>query len=68
LNSRAGAVDGGFFKQQRLAAAGRFHFAVGDLGDFEFGGNGLGNAFEFAARSSALTKSRKESKAIRPRS
>ena len=34
--------------RERLAAAGRFHFAVGDLGDFEFGGDGLGNAFEFA--------------------
>ena len=42
------AVDGGFLEQQRLAAAGRFHFAVGDLGDFQFGGDGLGNAFEFA--------------------
>ena len=42
------AVDGGFLEQQRLAAVGRFHFAVGDLGDFEFGGDGLGNAFEFA--------------------
>ena len=39
------AVDGGFLEQQRLAAAGRFHFAVGDLGDFEFGGDGLRNAF-----------------------
>ena len=45
---RDDAVDGGLFEQQRLAAAGRFHFAVGDLGDFEFGGDGLGNAFEFA--------------------
>ena len=42
------AVDGGLFKEQRLAAAGRFHFAVGDFGDFELGGDGLGNAFEFA--------------------
>ena len=42
------AVDGGLLEQQRLAAAGRFHFAVGDLGDFEFGGDGLGNALEFA--------------------
>ncbi len=45
---RDDAVDGGLFEQQRLAAAGRFHFAVGDLGDLEFGGDGLGNAFEFA--------------------
>ena len=42
------AVDGGFFEQQRLAAVRRFHFAVGDFGDFEFGGDGLGNALEFA--------------------
>ncbi len=42
------AVDGGFFEQQSLAAAGELHFAVGDLGDFEFGGDRLGNAFEFA--------------------
>ena len=42
------AVDGRFFEQQRLAAAGRFHFAVGDFGDFEFGRDGLGDAFEFA--------------------
>ena len=45
---RDDAVDGGLFEQQRLAAAGRFHFAVGDLGDFQFGGDGLGNAFQFA--------------------
>ena len=45
---RDAAVDGGFFEQQRLAATGRFHFAVGDLGDFELGGDRLGNAFEFA--------------------
>jgi hypothetical protein len=41
------AVDGGFFEEQRLAAAGEFHFAVGDFGDFEFGGDGLGDAAEF---------------------
>ena len=63
-NGRDDAVDGGLFEQQRLAAAGRFHLAVGDLGDLEFGGDGLGNAFEFARRSSALRKSRKESKAM----
>ena len=45
---RNDAVDGRLLEQQRLAAAGQFHFAVGDLGDFEFGGDGLGNAFEFA--------------------
>ena len=45
---RNGAVDGRLLEQQRLAAAGRFHFAVSDLGDFEFGGDGLGNAFQFA--------------------
>ena len=42
------AVDGRLLEQQRLAAAGRFHFAVGDFGDFEFGGDGLRNALEFA--------------------
>jgi len=45
---RDDAVDGGFLKQQRLATSGQLHFTVGDLGDFEFGGDGLGNAFEFA--------------------
>ena len=45
---RDDAVDGVLLEQQRLAAAGQFHFAVGDLGDLEFGGDGLGNAFEFA--------------------
>ena len=47
-NGETLAVDGGLFDQQRLAAAGRFHFAVGQLGDFQFRGDGLGNAFEFA--------------------
>jgi len=42
------AVDGRLLEQQRLAAAGRFHLAVGDFGDFEFGGDGLRDAFEFA--------------------
>ncbi len=42
------AVDGGLLDEQRLAAAGRFHFAVGQFGDFQFGGDGLGDAFEFA--------------------
>ena len=45
---RDDAIDGGLLEQQRLAAAGQFHFAVGNLGDLEFGGDGLGNAFEFA--------------------
>ena len=45
---RHDAIDGGLLEQQRLATAGRFHFAVGDFGDFEFGGDGLGNALEFA--------------------
>ena len=33
------AVDGGLLDQQRLAAAGRLHFAVGEFGDFEFRGH-----------------------------
>jgi hypothetical protein len=45
---RDDAVDGGLLEEQRLAAAGLFHFAVGDLGDLQFGGDGLGDAFEFA--------------------
>ena len=45
---RDDAVDGWLLEQERLAAVGRFHFAVGDLGDFQFGRNRLGNAFEFA--------------------
>ena len=56
----------GLLEEQRLAAAGRFHFAVGQFGDFEFGGDGLRDAFEFAGVVElALTKSRKDSKAIR---
>jgi hypothetical protein len=47
-----------------LAVANRFHFTIYELCDFEFGGDGLRNAFEFTRRSSALTKSRKESMAI----
>jgi hypothetical protein len=35
------AVDGGLLDEQRLAAGGRFHFAVCQLGDFEFRGDGL---------------------------
>ena len=41
------AVHGRLLDKQRLAAAGRFHFAVGEFGDFEFGGDGLRDAFEF---------------------
>ena len=44
------AVDGGLFEEQRLAAAGRFHLAIGDFGDFQFGGDGLGDALQFARR------------------
>ena len=35
------AVDGGPLEQQRLATSGRFHFAIGDFGDFKLGGDGL---------------------------
>ena len=42
------AGDGGLLEEQRLAAAGRFHLAVGEFGDFEFGGHGLGDAFQLA--------------------
>jgi hypothetical protein len=42
-------ASSGQFEQQRLAAIGRFHFAVGDLGDFKFSGNRQGNAFKLTA-------------------
>ena len=45
---RDDAVHGGLLEQQRLAAARRFHFAVGEFGDLQFGGYGLRNALEFA--------------------
>ena len=44
------AGDGGGFDEQRLATAGGFHLAVGQLGNFQFGGDGLGDALEFAGR------------------
>ena len=65
---RDDAIDGGLFKQQRLAAAGRFHFAVGDLGDLEFGGDGLGNAFEFARPIERIDKIAEGIKGHTPRS
>ncbi len=37
------AIDSGLLEQQRFAAAGLFHFAVGDFGDFQLGGNRLGD-------------------------
>ncbi len=40
-------VDGGFFEEQRFAAAGRFHLPVGEFSDFEFGGDGQGDAGQF---------------------
>lgn len=40
-------IHGRFFDEERLAATGGFHFAIGELGDFELGGNGLGDALEF---------------------
>ena len=45
---RDDAVDGGLLDEQRFAAAGFLHLAVGELGDFQFGGDGLGDAEEFA--------------------
>ena len=39
-NGEARAVDGRLLEQQRLAAAGRFHFAIRDLGDLQLGGHG----------------------------
>src|SRR5882672_6630320 len=40
------AVDGGMFKKQGLATAGFFHFAIGDFGDFQLGGDGMRDAAE----------------------
>ena len=42
------AVDGRVFKEKGFAAVWRFHLTVGPLGNFEFGGDGAGDAFEFA--------------------
>ena len=46
--TRRRAVDGGLLEHEGLAAAGRLHLPVGPLGDFEFGGDGNGNAAQFA--------------------
>ena len=61
------AVDRWLLDQQRLAAAGLLHFAVGDLGDLQLGGHRLGDALEFAGAVELPEKSRKESKAMRAR-
>ena len=50
------AIDGRFFEEQRLAAAGVFHFAVGEFGDFEFGGDGLRDALSSPDCSSVIEK------------
>ncbi len=42
------AVDGRLLEEEGLAAAGFFHFPVGEFGDFQFGGDGVGNPAEFA--------------------
>ena len=42
------AVDRRLLEKQRLAAAGRLHFAVGPFGDLQFGGDGSGDAPQFA--------------------
>ena len=41
------AIHRGLFDEQRLAAAGLFHFAIGEFGDLQFGGDRLSDAFEF---------------------
>src|SRR6185295_8813002 len=45
---RHDTVHRGFLDEQRLAAAGFLHFAVGQFGEFEFGGDRLRDAGEFA--------------------
>ncbi|MDB6018182.1 MAG: hypothetical protein JWR19_2671 [Pedosphaera sp.] len=40
------AVDGRLLEQEGLTAAGFFHLAVGDFGDLELGGDGLGETGE----------------------
>jgi hypothetical protein len=45
---RHDAIHGRFLDEECLAAAGFFHFTVGDLGDFQFGRDGLGNARQLA--------------------
>jgi len=47
-NGEAMAVDCGLFKEQGLAAAGFFHFAIGNFSDFQLGGDGLRDAAELA--------------------
>ena len=49
-------VDRRLFDEQRLAAARRFHFAIGQCGDFQFSGDRLGDAFEFAGLIQRLHK------------
>ncbi len=44
------------FDEQGLAAAGRFHFAVSEFGDFEFGGDGLRNTLQFAGEFQRIQK------------
>ena len=39
-------VDRRLFKEQRLSAAGRFHFTVGELGDLQFRRDGRRDAFQ----------------------
>jgi hypothetical protein len=41
-------IYGRFFDEERLAAIGRLHFAIGEFGDFQFGGNGLRDALKLA--------------------
>ena len=54
------AVHGWFLDEQRLAAAGRFHFAIGEFGDFQFRGDRLGDTNQFTGAIKGSTKSEKE--------
>ena len=58
---RYDTIHRGFLDEQRLPTAGRFHFAVGEFGDFEFGGNGRRNFFQLTC---ALQRFQKITKGI----
>ena len=49
-------VDRGLLDEQRLAAAGRFHLAVGEFGDLELGRDRLRDAPEFPSLVKSLDK------------
>ena len=50
------SVDSRFLDQQRLAAGGRFHLAVGEFADLEFGSDGNGDGNEFTGAIQLLHK------------